>query len=212
MAPVWRHYWIALGLLLVLAPLPGRIGRNDPVALRQPLASLSLTLDGWTGRDEPIEERVAAKLGTPDLLLREYENAAGERVWVYVSYFGRQQQGEQSHSPRNCLPGAGWSPVEMRRVPFAFGGRGGGEVNEIVFAKGDRRQVVYYWFRERDRIVASEYLVRWYMVVDAVTRRRTDGALIRISAPVRRSEPETRAVLAEFMRVALPALDRILPE
>jgi len=212
MGAVWRHYWIALGVVLAAAPLPGALGRNEAMPLRHPLATLSLELDGWRGRDESISDRVVERLGTRDVLLREYEDAAGNRVWLYVSYFARQQQGEQSHSPKNCLPGAGWQPVQDRRVPYPFGDGATGEINEIVFAKGDQRQLVYYWFRERNRIVASEYLVRWYLAVDAVTRQRTDGALVRVSTPVGRSEAEARATIDAFMRVALPALDEILPE
>lgn len=211
MGAVWRNYWIALGVVLAAAPLPGVLGRNNPVPLQHPLSSLSYEIDGWRGRDESISERVVERLGTRDILLREYADAAGNRVWLYVSYFGRQQQGEQSHSPKNCLPGAGWQPVVDRRVPYPFGGAATGEVNEIVFAKGDYRQLVYYWFRERDRIVASEYWARWYLVVDAVTRQRTDGALVRVSAPVGPSEAEARAAIDAFMRVALPALNQILP-
>lgn len=212
MGRVWLHYWIAVGVLVAAAPLPGVVGRNEAVPLQQPLTSVSYDIGGWRGRDEPISERVVERLGTRDLLLREYENAAGARVWLYVSYFARQQQGEQSHSPKNCLPGAGWQTIEDRRVPYTFGGPGSGEMNEIVFAKGDRRQLVYYWFRERDRVVASEYLVRWYLMVDAVTRQRTDGALIRVSTPVLGTEAEARATIEAFMRAAVPVLDGVLPE
>lgn len=212
MGAVWRHYWITIGVLLAAVPLPGLLGRNDPVPLRRPLDSMSVELEGWRGRDEAIGERVAQRLGTRDVLLREYRDAAGNRVWLYVSYFARQQQGEQSHSPKNCLPGAGWQAIEDRRVPYPFGGPAAGEMNEIVFAKGDHRQLVYYWFRERDRVVASEYLVRWYMIIDAVMRQRTDGALVRVSTPVVRNEAEAQTTIAAFMRVAMPALDAVLPE
>jgi len=211
MGRVWHHYAIALGLLVAVAPLPGQLGGNEPVPLRQPLATLSHDLDGWRGTDEPITDRVLERLGTSDVLLRTYEDAAGNRVGLYVSYFARQQQGEQSHSPKNCLPGAGWNPLAERRVPYPFDGATG-EINQILFGKGQSRELVYYWFRERDRVVASEYMVRWHLVVDAITRQRTDGALIRVSAPVGASEAETRATIDAFMRVAIPALDKILPD
>lgn len=211
MGRVWYHYAIALGLLVAAAPLPGRLGGNEPVPLHHPLAALSYDLDGWRGQDQPITDRVLERLGTSDVLLRSYEDAAGNRVGLYVSYFARQQQGEQSHSPKNCLPGAGWQPLVDRRVPYPFDDAAG-EMNEIVFGKDQSRELVYYWFRERNRVVASEYMVRWYLVVDAITRQRTNGALIRVSAPVRESEAETRATLDAFMQVAIPALDNILPD
>ena len=133
-------------------------------------------------------------------------------VWLYVSYFGRQKQGAASHSPRHCLPGSGWQPLDEQRVPYPLAAGSTPTINEIVFGKNDQRQLVYYWFRERDRIVASEYMVKFYLMWDALLRRRTDGALVRVSTPVDGSTPAARERAVRFMQQALPQLDAILPD
>ena len=207
-----RNFWIWVLLLGLAIPLPGLALRQHAVPLRRPLAELAYHFDGWRGSDAPLDDRVAAVLGTKDFILREYVDAEAVPVWLYVSYFGRQKQGTASHSPRHCLPGAGWQPLDEQRVPYPLAAGPTPTINEIVFGKNDQRQLVYYWFRERDRIVASEYMVKFYLMWDALLRRRTDGALVRVSTPVDGSTPAARERAVRFMQQALPQLDAILPD
>jgi EpsI family protein len=211
MRSTWRHYWISLAVLTVAAPLPTYLTQQEAMPLRRPLGELAYTVGGWRGRDLPVSDRVGEVLGTKDILVREYINAGGQSVGIYVSFFPRQQRGEISHSPRNCLPGAGWQPLRARRVPYPLAGGGDAQINEVLYEREGRRQLVFYWFRERDRILASEYRVKWYLLWDAVTRRRTDGALLRVSAPVAGSEERTRQACIDFMRSALPPLNESFP-
>ena len=208
----WNHYWIAMAVLVIAAPLPPLLGRNDPAPLQRPLTDLSYAAGRWRGADEPLSDRVREKLGTDDILMRRYVNARGDIVWLYVSFFERQQQGEISHSPKNCLPGAGWQPLESKRISYPVPDRDAGMINEVIFDKDGQRQLVYYWFQERGRVVASEYAVKLYLIWDVITRHRTDGALLRVSAPIHDSEEATREQLQEFMRVALPQLNEFLPQ
>ena len=207
----WRHYWISAAILAAALPLPGYLARQRSVPLQLPLAQLSYQVGPWSGEDEPVSDRVLEKLGTKDVLLRTYAGNDRQSVGLYVSFFARQGQGEISHSPRNCLPGAGWQPVSAQRIPYPFGSGAPGEINEIVFGKEGQRLLVYYWFRERERILASEYRVKWYLMWDAMTRGRSDGALIRVSTLVGGSEEAARQRCLAFMRDFLPRLDAILP-
>jgi len=208
----WRHYWISVAVLAVALPLPGYLARQRSVPLQRPLAQLSFQVGQWSGEDQPVSDRVLEKLGTKDVLTRVYAGQDRQPVGLYVSFFARQGQGEVSHSPRNCLPGAGWEPVSARRIPYPFGNGAAGTINEVVFAKDGQQLLVYYWFRERERILASEYRVKWYLMWDAMTRGRSDGALIRVSTMVSGSEEAARQRCLEFMRDFLPRLDAILPK
>lgn len=211
MASVWRHYWIAVAAVAMMVPLPGYLSNNPKVQLRRPLSELSYEIGPLRGRDDYLNDRTRAVLGTEDILLREYVAAAGPPISLYVSYFGHQQQGETNHSPQHCLPGAGWQLLQARLVPYPLAETSSMMINEVLYEKEGRRQLVFYWYRERDRIVASEYLVKWYLMWDAMTRHRTDGALLRISTPVVDSDDSARARALEFMRLALPRLDEFFP-
>ena len=206
------HYWMALALVAAAIPLPGLVAHQRELPLRRPLTGFAYDIGGWRGHDAYLSEREKEQLGTTDLLLRNYVDASGAPVNLYVSYFPRQRQGEASHSPKHCLPGAGWQPVRQARVPYPLAAGDAPRINEIVYEKDGRRQLVLYWFRERERIVASEYMVKWYLMWDALTRKRSDGALVRLSTPADDSEDAARRRCLDFARLALPLLNEFLPD
>jgi EpsI family protein len=103
--------------------------------------------------------------------------------------------------------------VKSEQVNIALAGSAPAQitVNRVIVAKGQDRQIVLYWYQERGRIVASEYWGRAYMVWDSITRTRTDGALVRVSASVVGSEEDTDRQVAEFSRGIFPLLTEFLP-
>ena len=138
-------------------------------------------------------------------------------VNFYVAYYESQRKGEAVHSPRSCIPGDGWEIESLsRRSVEGITVPGGGAltVNRVVIAKGDLRQVVYYWFAQRGRHPTNEYLVKWYLFIDGLTRNRTDGALVRLVTPLGRNEPEEAADarLGDFLRDVFPRLNAFVPD
>jgi EpsI family protein len=119
------------------------------------------------------------------------------------------------HSPLNCLPGAGWSPVSFRRMDIDVPANGSVErrinVNRYVIEKGVDRQLVLYWYQAHGRVVASEYWGKFYLVLDAIRTNRTDGALVRIVAPIRSSEDDAEAQAVAFAQALFPLLGKYLP-
>ncbi len=86
----------------------------------------------------------------------------------------------------NCLPGAGWEPVSKAARPLPTPTAPGRDivVNRYVVQKGLDRQLVLYWYHGRGRVVASEYWSKLFLINDAVRSNRTDGALVRVIAPI----------------------------
>lgn len=139
-----------------------------------------------------------------DHLLREYRGAAGGFT-LFVAWYGRQLGGSSIHSPRNCLPGAGWEPVAHDRVavPTPYGE---GRVNRyLVEHESGARALVYYWYQGRGRVAADEYAVKWHLVRDALLRRRTDEALVRVVFPLGRARGASPASALQ----AAPALETV---
>jgi EpsI family protein len=132
----------------------------------------------------PIEPRIIQALGVSDYVNRLYEASPNPPIFLYVGYFKSQRTGQLIHSPKNCLPGAGWEPVSVGSVEL-IGPRGNRvSVNRYVIQNGLQRQLVLYWYQSHGRIIASEYLGKTYMVLDSIRLNRTDAALVRISTPV----------------------------
>jgi len=168
----------------------------------------------WSGRQAKIEDMYLDALKLDDYVLADYTNGA-DVVNLYSAYYASQRQGGAVHSPRSCIPGGGWRMTTFEQVTLP--GEEGApalRVNRSVIELGDQRQLVYYWFKQRDRVLTNEYSVKWYIFVDALTRQRTDGALVRLVTPLRKGEDPAAgdARLQAFARAAAPELTTFLPD
>ena len=102
---------------------------------------------------------------------------------LYMAYYDRQKSGEAAHSPKSCIPGDGWQIKDSRNIninDIATAGKPF-SLNRLFIQKGEYSQLVYYWFQQRGRVITNEYLVKWYLFWDALTKNRTDGALVRFN-------------------------------
>lgn len=211
---VWAS-WIPAGLLAGGALLVSGVRDQVAVPLRSPLdATLPVELEGLTPEDLRLPEEEVAVAGVSSYVLRAYPHGAlgGEAAFsVYAGYYDSQRQGKTIHSPRNCLPGAGWEVLSSGRAELSAGDRGRVSVNRYLIGAGDARAVVLYWYQGRGRIEANEYVVKWNLLRDAALLGRTEEALVRIVVPVWSSE---EASLAQAVRIAekvVPAMFRALP-
>lgn len=160
------------------------LSHGEAVPIEKPLASLPLDLGEWHGRDLELDPRLVKAVGVDDHLSRVYEDHAHVPLVLYVGYYRSQRTGQWVHSPKNCLPGAGWEPVTSTHVMLAGPSGQPVPVNEYVIENGLQRQFVLYWYQSHGRIVASEYWGKIYLVLDALRLNRTDTALVRVSLPI----------------------------
>lgn len=206
-----------LGTWIVL----GRASRAEIIPPRPSLMAVPLDIADRVGRDEPrFDAEIEAVLGVDEYLVRLYTRADSLPVGLYIGYHDSQRQGDTMHSPLNCLPGAGWQPLEVgRRVLMVRGAPGAEdtesevELNRVVIGKGLDRQLVYYWYQSHRRVVASEYWGKFYTVVDAVRHNRTDAALVRIIVPMPEggAGPDPDAAATGFIQALFPLLPEYFP-
>ena len=184
--------------------------REELIPERRDFVAYPTDLEDWRGRSKPLESIVLDALKLDDYLMTDYVNDRGDMVNLYVAYYGSQRSGASAHSPRTCLPGGGWRIVSHTQVDLGDGLR----ANRFLIAVGENRQIVYYWFKQRERVITNEYAVKWYLLWDALTRNRTDGALVRLTTALKPGEePEAGdARLREFASVAVPQLAEHIPD
>jgi EpsI family protein len=155
--------------------------RQMPLAA--PLRSIIPALDGYRVLDLHIGDEERRVAGMSDYVARSYSRDSVEAFQTLVSYYERQGQGSTIHSPRNCLPGAGWEVLRGGKRPISVDGTSH-DVNYYVLKNGMATDVVYYWYQGRGRVVASEYRVKWNLLRDATLLGHTEEALVRIVIPV----------------------------
>jgi len=183
---------------------------------RLPLSSFPMQLGAWSGNDVEIPQDVLSVLGPGDFLLRVYRTDDPRRPYndVFVAYFPSQRSGDTIHSPKNCLPGAGWTPIDASRTELAISGRAPFTVNRYVIAKGGQRQLVLYWYLAHNREVASEYWAKVYLVTDSIRMNRSDGSLVRLTTRMLPGESLDSAMnrLAPFAAQVVPLLNQYIPQ
>ena len=210
-------FFCSAGLLVCLAVAsPYLISRDEIVPARQALFNFPMQVQQWQGSTFPLEKEYIETLRFDDYLLADYHVADGAPVNFYVAYYGSQRKGQSAHSPRTCIPGGGWEITSLRtmEVPANDAATTVLQVNRLVIQKADAKQIVYYWFKQRDRVLANEYLVKFFLFWDALAKQRTDGALIRLTASVQpgHEEEEADRVLADFTKSVNPLMSRFVPD
>ncbi|HET7459451.1 MAG TPA: EpsI family protein [Gemmatimonadaceae bacterium] len=154
--------------------------RLQPVA---PLASIPAAFGEYRGTDQTIAAEERRVAGMSDYVMRVYARDSASAFSVYVGYYDYQVQGKTIHSPRNCLPGAGWEVLQGGTIPIDVAGRQY-RVNRYLLANGRSKALVYYWYQGRGRVEANEYRVKWNLLRDAALTGRTEESLVRIVMPV----------------------------
>lgn len=211
-----RHWRFVVSVVLLGATALVLQARNgaEIIPARPPLSSFPRTLDGWNSRDVALTQDVLETLGAGDFLLRNYSDPSGRQdVFLFVAYFPSQRAGDTIHSPKNCLPGAGWMPVRADRITIKVPGRKPFQANRYLIARGDERQLVFYWYWAHNRAVASEYAAKFYLVTDSIRMRRSDGSLIRLSTPLApgQSVESGQQNLVSWAEKIVPLLNTYIP-
>lgn len=208
-----RARWLTVLLLAQAAVLYG-FSRKEVVPPSPPLKTMPGAMPGgWRLLQEGvIEPEVQQVLKADDLLSRTYRGESGVPLHLFIAAFRSQRTGQAPHSPKNCLPGAGWVPSKSEIVTLDIPGRDPIEINQYVVQKGDSASVVLYWYQSRDRSVASEYKAKYYVVRDALAENRTDTALIRVVVPFDGKNSATASATAKsFIQAAFPTIRSFLP-
>lgn len=195
----------------------------------KPLNSFPKVLPGWQMvsqssmskeildvlRADDTLTRLYLKTPIPDLkhlTPAERDDVMATAEEFYVAFFSTQQQGQTPHSPRYCLPGNGWQPIQTGKVEIPIPGSNPIVVNKYIIAKEAEKTLALYWFQSHGRVVASEFAEKFYMVSDSMRYHRSDTALVRIMVPV--VDDDLNVALngaTRFVQTVYPELCHYLP-
>jgi EpsI family protein len=207
---------VGLSLALLIGALLGLHLRSssEAVPIRKSLDSFPNTVGQWQAREGVLLDLDTLNVLRPkDYLMRRDQDRWGRSVFLFIAYWDSQRKGAQPHSPRNCLPGSGWEPLEASMVtiplPHPLAPI---TVNRYLIQRDRDQQIVFYWYQSQGKAIAGEMAARVQMVKDSILRHRTDGALVRVSSAVYGSIQDTSARLEAYIQVMYPLLSEYLPD
>jgi exosortase len=235
---IWSpQFVVAVVLLAGTLAVSQFVEFREKIPIAKPLDEFPTEVGEWSGRRMAMEQRFIAELDLSDYVIVDYADRNGKGVNFYVAYYESQRKGESIHSPETCLPGSGWSfrqagkttvPLDGSkgsgfRVQGSGGAGGTGRradgpaesitINRAVMENAGQRQLSYFWFPQRGRVLTNAYQLKLFTFWDALTRQRTDGALVRLITPIYGGEKvrDAEERLEGFTRQILPILDQFIP-
>ncbi len=188
--------------------------KTEVIPLSRPLSELPQDINGWHMiQQSEMDAEVQALLKADDTVNRIYRNPEEKTsVSFYAAFFKTQRTGVAPHSPKVCLPGAGWVPSESTYKTIDIPGRGPITVNQYVVARGESKSVVLYWYQNHKRVVANEYAAKVWTVLDAMRYRRSDTSMVRVIVPVANGDiASSETLAAKFVQQVLPTASEYLP-
>jgi len=188
--------------------------REEVIPDRAHFSEFPVQIEQWRGYRDTLEAKFIEALKFEDYVLANYQRGDGI-VNFYAAYYASQRKGESAHSPRSCIPGGGWEIQDLRTlaVPEASFAGQPARANRVEIQKGQHRQLVYYWFQQRGRVITSEYEVKLRLLLDGIGMNRTDGALVRLTTPIGPGESWEAGDrrLTEFMKALSGRLEPYVP-
>jgi EpsI family protein len=189
--------------------------RNEKTPPHRPLEEFSLGSNDWLlMQNVDIDKETLDILKADDLLSRIYENRkTGRMATVFVAYFETQRTGKAPHSPKNCLPGSGWTPSQSGTIDISVPGEAAPiHVNRYIVAHGENQDAVLYWYQSHNRVIASEYTAKIFTVMDSIRYNRSDTALVRVVVPVQGGNTQSAVDAAVlFVQDLFEPLKQYLP-
>jgi len=150
---------------------------------------------------------VVAFSDVDDELVRTYRNGSGERVRLYIGYYRSQHEGKQLFGGENSALRAASSTTNIDVEPHAI------EINQVEQRRAGTSRGLLFWYDLNGRVLANMYRAKGYAIWDALTRRRSNGAVVMVAwdGPAEDDSVGSREQAIEFVRALLPLLPRFIP-
>jgi len=206
-----------LALMMVLALTIGLsrgVEFREKIPIKKSFCQFPLQVGGWSGTGEVMEQEFVHKLQFSDYVIINYRDQKNHFVNFYAVYYETQQKGESIHSPETCFPMSGWRFNQTEEIVIRLKNGTSLRVNRVLMEKDGEQQLAYYWFPQRGRVLTKLYQLKLYNFWDALTRQRTDGALVRVVTPIAGSERSEDADgrIRDFLKDIIPLLYAFIPD
>lgn len=157
-----------------------------------------------------LGENILKVLMPTDYLSRRYAREDGSSVDMYLSFFNGGPDAGRIHSPKHCLPGGGWTEISSTHTTLDLGGEA---VNlaRAVYAMGNKREVIYYWFSMRGRTMSDEFSLKLAEITGSMFHRRRDQSFMRISVQGDGAQEAAEQQIEDFLRDFYPVIRDFLP-
>jgi EpsI family protein len=211
-----KYTWVLTVALLAQAGVYYAVAaRSEVIPVAPPLGMFPVHFGDWQmQRDYPMDPEVQSVLKADDTITRDYVNLSRPaQASLFIAFFKTQRYNQTPHSPKVCLPAQGWEPTENETQSISVAGRSDPIIaNRYLVSRGQDQMLSIYWYQSHDRIIANDYLARFWLVVDAIRYHRSDTSIIRVMAKVYDGDIDSATkTCVSFIQAMFPSLQKQLP-
>lgn len=192
--------------IVAIVSLVSYIPARTDITSKVKVSDFPLRVGDWQGKDLTIAEQDYAILETRNLFVREYKNKKGDSVHLYLIY--SEDNRKVSHPPEVCFLGSGMTITDKSQTEVADSIK----VVKLLVEKSNVREMVVYWFKAGNLYTDNYLSQQLKVVLDRLLRKRTAGALIRVSAVIKDDdEKSAMRSISEFSEEIIPLLAKYVP-
>ncbi|WP_051261029.1 VPLPA-CTERM-specific exosortase XrtD [Desulfovibrio inopinatus] len=198
-----------VGLLLNLS-----LSTESSATLLANFDSFPLQIGAWQGKRITLEQNVLDNLWADSYISGTYKNEdTGNILHLLVPFYAHQTTGHTAHAPTSCLLGSGWFLSKKDELPADESHGRNFSVGRMILEKDDYTLLSNFWFEQRGRHLTNEFLNKFYLLWDALTLQRSDGALVRVEMILLpgQSVEQGQRILDDFVARLKPLLHHYLP-
>ena len=210
------YVWAAAAVFLLFWGLNTALASTQIIPTRKKFEAFPTEIGNWKGEKTFLREEILNSLWADDYVQIQFQNQeTGDMLLLFVPYYEYQGTMHTAHAPVSCLVGGGFAPISRkiieREFPPPFGRV---KIRQMLLEKNRQRLLSNYWYQQRSRFIVNEYANKWFLFWDSLTKRRTDGALVRIEMPLTRGQDvkTAQATVDSFTRELMKILPEYIPD
>jgi EpsI family protein len=181
-SPISIPFLVTSVLLTSTVFLSGLAARRIAEPLAIPLDRIASQISGWRRiGDQELPDYTQRTLNATSYLSRTYGKGSMQ-LEIFIAFYAQQRAGESMHSPKHCLPGAGWEIWKHDSASVLVNGQRV-DINKYSIQNSGARMLMFYWYQSKSRVYASEYLGKILLARDTILTGHTAGSIVRITLP-----------------------------
>jgi len=206
---------ILTSIMLATSIFTAYLSKADDQPPLKSLSTFPMQIGEWHGKPARFEDKIYQALGVDDSILAYYQQLqTTNNIELYIGYYQSQREGDIIHSPKNCMPGAGWNIASIEPISLDITITNGKpiKINKVILQNGNQKHLMFYWFHSRGRVISSEYAQKIFLVWDSILRHRTDGSFVRLISSINdRNEYQVTEDFKQFTQHLFPVLSDFIP-
>ncbi|CAG1064668.1 hypothetical protein BAC1_00233 [uncultured bacterium] len=198
--------------LILITGIYINLHADTSIPIKKPFKDFPLAHNGWSlVAESTFSDRILEVLKPSDYMSRRYKGPSGESIELYVGYYSGGKGSGGIHSPKQCLPGAGWFKVSEERTPVEPVPGKKFNIVKAVYEKGESREVFLYWYRVKGTEISDEYSLKLLEITNSMLHNRRDSAFIRISMASGDEGAAGEKAGYRFINDFYPVIEEFLP-